>query len=362
MRPIASSITAMRSPRASALSRPARSSAASIGTEHRENGLALGGDALARLVDGARGAIEHGIDFDRHLAGDLFEPAAGGLAGRFHTGDMRGEALGGAAGDLVGLAAALGKRRELGIERRGALAGEQPGAVDRDARPCTPSCALGKRGEDDLDALLGLGPSPRRRCGCSPSIGRACLAHQRRRRPRPARRRVRRGWRAMVVMFGKRGALLGDAGGDHLHRRDRATASARIARALAPKRRASARLVRRASMIEDADQRRRHAQAPRSAGRARQAPARAADYPGEPQATATCAWPWANPAEAARGSAASSSKSIFERRQRRHVGEDEFPVAVGRSMATCAVFPVMTELYHASTFRQTGCDQRATKN
>ncbi len=59
-----------------------------VGADHRQHRLALRRDALSRLVDRLRRAVEQLVDGDRDIGGDVFQMLAGGPAGRLHLFDM----------------------------------------------------------------------------------------------------------------------------------------------------------------------------------------------------------------------------------------------------------------------------------
>ncbi|MEG8017583.1 hypothetical protein [Sphingomonas sp. LR55] len=128
-----------------------------VGADHRQHRVALRGDAAARQIDRVGGAVKQRVDRSRHAVGDRFEMRACGLAGRLHPDDMRGEALRGAAGHRVGLAAAFGERDDLRVECGGVFAGRQTRAFETlgdvvDIRLCT-----GKGGDQDAEAGLCAG-------------------------------------------------------------------------------------------------------------------------------------------------------------------------------------------------------------
>ena len=102
-----------------------------IRTEHRQHRVALGGNALSRFVDRVGGATEQRVDRVRHVAGDLFEPRARGLACGLHPGDMRRELLRGAVRDGIGFTPALGERGELRVERRCMFARGDAGGLEQ---------------------------------------------------------------------------------------------------------------------------------------------------------------------------------------------------------------------------------------
>jgi len=99
--------------------------------DHREHGLALRLEALARLVYRLRRPLHRSIDCAVHLGRRLDHAFSGGAGAALDPGDMRAEPLRGSARRLVRLAAARGERGELAFQRQRLLVRAEAGLLHR---------------------------------------------------------------------------------------------------------------------------------------------------------------------------------------------------------------------------------------